>query len=84
MAKPEFLAGTNDNTYLHLNEDVKYGYDAVIIDRSNGTRTEYETNTDWDDHAHIEYKKSGETSYERDEGENHSWENRYENVPRIN
>lgn len=60
---------------FHL-ADNDLGYDGKIEARGSGAYAMYTTSSNWDDHVHVEVNKNGDITYNRGEGENHSWDHR--------
>ena len=66
---------TGDELF-HLNENTDLGYDGKIESRGEGAYAYYSTESNWNDHVHIEINKNGEETYHREEGKNHTWNHR--------
>ena len=61
---------------FHLNDNTDLGYDGKIESRGDGAYAYYSTESNWNDHIHVEVNKNGEETYRREEGEDHTWSHR--------
>jgi len=75
MEKDVEVNYTGDELF-RLNENNDLGYDAKISSRGDGAFAFYSTNSNWDDHVHIEVDTNGNETYNRQEGDNHKWDHR--------
>lgn len=51
-------------------------YDGKISAKGDGSFDVYTSKSGWKDHSHTHYDSSGNKTYDRPEGSNHSWSHR--------